>query len=254
MTRQRAGFLLGLGAVLLFGAGAALAQIRGERGGPELLPNTPYDGRFTFVRIRYTGPRGGLGRNAFWSHDYPRAEANFSRILAELSLTRAYLGGSNVLSLDDPELFKYPLAYIVEPGYWGPTDAEVLALRTWLLKGGFLIVDDFAGNDWYNFEEQMRRVLPQGRLTRLDASHPVFDSFFRIESLELYHPYWAGFQSEFWGIFEDNDPAKRLMVMVNYNNDIAEYWEWSDRDFAPIELTNEAYKLGINYVIYAMTR
>ena len=59
--------------------------------------------------------------------------------------------------------------------------------------------------------------------------------------------------AEFWGIFEDNDPAKRLMVIANYNSDMTEFWEWSDTDFAPIELTNEAYKLGVNYVIYAMT-
>jgi hypothetical protein len=239
--------------VLAAGAGAVLAQFpEGSRGGWEPLPNARYDGKFTFARIRYA-TRMERFRDQPWAHDYPRAEAHFGKLLSELSYTRTHLGGGNVFSADDPELFRYPIAYMSEPGWWAPSPPEAEALRRYLLKGGFLIFDDFAGNEWYNFEEQMRRVLPTGRLVRLDVSHPVFDSFFRIESLEFWHPYRPGMKSEFWGIFEDNDPARRLLVLANYNNDVAEYWEWSDTDFAPIELTNEAYKLGINYVIYAMT-
>ncbi|HEX9895745.1 MAG TPA: DUF4159 domain-containing protein [Gemmatimonadales bacterium] len=239
--------------LFLLGAGSVLAQ---RRRNSDALPNAAYDGKFTFLRIRYDPGSGGFGDGTFggrdpkWNHDYPRAELHFSKILKELSLVQAYLGGGNVLMADDPELFKYPIAYISEPGFWTVNEKEAEALRNYLLKGGFLIFDDFEGNHWYNFERQMRLVLPNARLVRLDASHPIFDSFFRIESLEFVS--YRGV-SEFWGIFEDNDPAKRLLAMVNYNSDIAEYWEWSDTDFAPIELTNEAYKLGVNYVIYAMT-
>lgn len=235
-------------------AGGVLAAQRGRN--LDAQPNAPYDGRFTFVRISYSASGGlGFGRRGgglMWNHDYPRAEAHFGRILSEVSFTNTYLGGGNVLSLDDPELFKYPIAYIVEPGSWVMTQREAAGLRDWLAKGGFLIVDDFAGGQWYNFEEQMRLVVRDARPIRLDLSHPIFDSFFRIGSLEMTHPYY-GLPSEFYGIFENNDPAGRLMVMINYNNDMAEYWEWSDTDFAPIELTNEAYKLGVNYIIYALT-
>ena len=239
--------LLGL---VVLGAGLLAAQRRRDRGG-EALPNTRYDGKFTFVRLRYV-PRFGRTFDQPWSHDYPRAEFHFGKILSEVSFTRTYLGGGNILTLDDPELFKYPIAYMSEPGFWTLTPQEAEGLRSYLAKGGFVIFDDFEGNHWYNFEEQIRVVLPDARLVRLDVSHPIFDSFFRIESLDLTHPYF-GSPSEFYGIFEDNDPAKRLMVIANYNNDVAEYWEFSDTDFAPIELTNEAYKLGVNYVIYAMT-
>lgn len=230
----------------------------GGRGGrdPELLPNAAYDGKFTFVRIRYDAQssRGGRrgGGEAMWSHDYPRAEYHFAKILAEVSHTATYLQGGNVLRLDDPELFKYPIAYLTEPGYWVPSEQEVDALRRYLTQGGFLIFDDFADDHWFNFEAQMRRVLPEARPVQLDVSHPIFDSFFRIESLDLTHPYY-GVPAYFFGFYQDNDPAKRLIAIVNYNNDIAEYWEWSDEEFAPIELTNEAYKLGVNYIIYAMT-
>jgi Domain of unknown function (DUF4159) len=249
--------LLLLSGLLLCGA-PAMAQ-----GGRNLdaLPNTPYDGKFTFVRIKYNaggsgsdfGPGAFSGRDPKWNHDYPRGETHFCKILSELSLVQSFLGGGNVLTADDPALFQYPIAYITEPGFWTVNEKEATGLRNYLLKGGFLIFDDFAGAHWMNFEEQLRKVLPEGRLVRLDASHPIFDSFFRIASLDFMHPYYAGFKSEFWGVFEDNDPAKRLMIIVNYNNDISEYWEWSDTDFAPIELTNEAYKLGVNYIIYAMT-
>ena len=244
------------GIALLLAAGVGLAAAQMQEGGrQELEPNAPYDGKFTFVRLRYDNAPGSVGRRGMnaWSHDYNRAELHFGKILSEVSLVPTYLGGGNVLRLDDPELFKYPVAYMVEPGYWRPTDTQVTRLNAWLRKGGFLIIDDFAGNQWSNFEDQMARVLPGHRLVKLEASHPIFDSFFRIASLEMNHPYY-GMPSEFYGIFEDNDPAGRLMAIVNYNNDIAEYWEWSDTDFAPIELTNEAYKLGVNYVIYALTR
>jgi hypothetical protein len=158
-----------------------------------------------------------------------------------------------VLALDDPELFKYPVAYMAEPGFWRPTDSEVESLRKWLAKGGFLIFDDFAGQHFLNFESQMRRVLPQARLVPLTVAHPVFDSFYRIKSLDYNHPYY-GVPSVFYGVFEDNDPSKRLLVIANYNNDLSEYWEFSDEGMFPLDLSNEAYKLGINYIIYALTR
>ncbi len=99
----------------------------------------------------------------------------------------------------------------------------------------------------------MEEVFPRLRLTRLDASHPIFDAFFHIESLDHFEDPNFRVDPEFWGLFEDNDPAKRLLMVVNYNNDIGDYWEWSDTGWVPIDLSNEAYKLGINYIVYSMT-
>jgi hypothetical protein len=174
------------------------------------------------------------------------------KIVRELSVLRPFMNGGNVFSADDPELHRFPIAYLSEPGFWTVTEAEATGLRTYLQKGGFLIFDDFFGGHWFNFESQMRKVLPNARIVRLEPSHPIFDSFFRITSLDYRHPYF-GQAAEFHGIFEDNDPSKRLMVIVNYNNDIGDYWEWSDAGFVPIELSNEAYKLGVNYLMYALT-
>ncbi len=228
-------------------------------GGPPVaqIPHYPYDGRFTFVRIRYSsGMQRGFGRGGgpLWAHDYPVGETNFLKILAETTNLEPVMEGGNVFGLDDPELTRYPIAYLVEVGAWAPNPAEVEGLRNYLLKGGFLIIDDFRG-DWelYNFQEQMRRVLPGHQMVQLDVSHPIFNSFFHIESLDLAPPTFQGYRPAYLGIFENNDPDKRLMVMINFNNDIGEYWEYSDVGWYPIDLSNEAYKLGVNYMIYAFT-
>ncbi len=231
------------------------AQGRGRREAQTFAPNVEYDGRFTFARIRYTvGGDGGFRQDVKWAHDYPRGERHFTKILSELSTLRVRTQDSNILALDDPELFKYPVAYLCEAGYWRPSDDEVLGLRNYLLKGGFIIFDDFAReNDWFNFEAQMRRVLPNLRPMRLTPDDKVFDAFYGITDLTYSHPYY-GVQSEFWGIYENNDRSQRLMAVINFNNDLSEYWEYSDEAFLPLDASNEAYKLGVNYLIYALTR
>jgi hypothetical protein len=243
--------------VLALSAGGVTARDAGLPAGVS-YENTAYNGRFTFVRIRYEPSRWGPGDYMWgldlkWNHDYPRAETHLMKILKETTTLDPNMAGGNILAADDPELFKYPVAYLCEPGFWTLGDAEAASLRTYLLKGGFLIVDDFAGPQWDNFEAQMRRVMPGSRMIELEPTHPVFDSFFRVDPSGFHHPYFRGAPSRFLGVFEDNDPAKRLLVVVNYNQDLAEYWEWSDTGFIPIDLTNEAYKLGVDYVIYGLT-
>ncbi len=222
--------------------------------------NTPYDGRFVFARLRYASRFDGLGffggrrgREAPWAHDYPRADVHFMRILDEITLLAPRMDGSNVIGLDQPELFDFPFAYMSEPGFWRPSEEDVEALRAFLAKGGFLIFDDFRGSDMYNLETQMRRVLPGSRFVDLDGTHPVFHSFFEIDAPLEFVPPYGGEAPRFLGIHEGNDPANRLMVVANLNNDLGEYWEFSDTGFVPIDLSNEAYKFGVNYVVYAMT-
>ncbi len=218
--------------------------------GVRVEPNAPYDGRFTFVRLRYTNAgRGG------WAFDYPAMERNFMTVLNDLSTVHPHVRESNVLVLDDPTLFRYPVAYLSEPGYWMPDAQEARGLGTWLRKGGFLIVDDFFGRQWEQFTVAMRAVLPEGRLVRLEASHPVFHAFFDIRSLDgMHHPQNPSYRAEYYGIFEDGDPRKRLMVVVNYNNDIGDYMEWTGQGWYPVNFTNDAYKFATNYLVYGLTR
>jgi len=228
-----------------------------------------YDGRFTFARLRYTqgvpenelgsgrfGRRGfGRGQGPPWSHDYPRAERNFMKILDEITTIGPYAGpiGGVIVEIGSPDIMKFPLAYMAEAGYWTQTDEEAANLRAYLLKGGFLIFDDFRGGDWSNFEAQMKRVLPDVRMVELDISHPIFHAFFDVATLDFVQYYGRNEKPLFIGAFEDNDPAKRLLFIANYNNDVGEYWEWSDTGWTPIDLSNEAYKLGVNYIVYALT-
>jgi len=264
-----------IAALLLLVSATALAQRFG--GGPRdsvhPLPNTPYDGRFTFVRLNYTTLPGGYfyGGLPAWAHGYPIAEQNLMRIMNEVSYLAPHVEEINSVRADDPELFRYPIAYVIEVDWWDMTGSEVTNLRAYLQKGGFLIVDDFkvrggfgrfgrrcpddgeGGGGLEAFEANMRRVFPEGRFVNLDPAQPIFHSFFEIKSLDDFPQAYIAGRPVFRGLFEDNDPAKRLMVVVNYNTDVSQYWEWSGRGLRPFDDTNEAYKLGVNYLIYGLT-
>ena len=215
-----------------------------------------YDGRFTFVRLRWGSDfgfsrRGGFG--AAWNHDYPRAEHHLSLILRELTALDIRTDASLILTLDDPELFKYPIAFMWEPGFWNLTDREAASFRAYLLKGGFAVFEDFDGPEqWSHFEAQMRRVLPDCRFVKLDNAHRIFNSFFAVKDIDaIVHP-MSGIRPSYYGLFEDNDPSKRLIAVANYDNDVPEYWEWSGQGLYPFDASNEAYKLGVNYVLYGL--
>jgi hypothetical protein len=272
----RSRVLTAAGAILLM-AGAALAQYGGPRGPFRLYPNIPYDGRFTFVRLKYThGPGGNwYGGWPSWAHGYPLSEQNLMRIMQEVSYINPHVDDINAITLDDPALFHYPLAYIIEVDWWAMSDREAVALRAYLQKGGFVIVDDFKprrggrfgrfggglggdlggdyGTGWDVFEAAMKRVMPDGKFVDLDASHPIFHSFFEVNNFDIIPQAYIAGRPSFRGLFEDNDPAKRLQIMVNYNTDVSQFWEWSGTGLRPIDETNEAYKLGVNYIIYGLT-
>ncbi len=223
-------------------------------------PDIPYDGQFTFVRLRwkagtYGVPIAGGGIN-FWLHEFPRAEQNLMTVLKDFTLVDARTDGSLFLTLDDPNLFKHPITMMWEPGFWAMTDLEAERLRAYLLKGGFVIFNDFELAQWDNFEAQMNRVLPGGRWIRLDGTHPIFDSFFRIKQIDFPHPinhHLFGFRPEYFGLFEDNDRTGRLMAIANYNTNLAEYWQMAGTGFFPIDASNIGFQLGINYMVYGLT-
>ena len=253
-----------IGILVLASVATTLAQRRGGFGGgggrggggrnrrAAIVPNTPYDGRFTFVRVRYGADYGFASQGLPWSHDYPTGEEHFMKILDEVSYLNPHTAESDILAFDSPELFKYPVAYLCEPGSWVMTDQEAASLRSYLQKGGFLIVDDFRYQHWGNFETQMLRALPEARIFDLDLASQIFHSFFEVKTLDV-PQYYDPPPAIFRAIYENNDPARRIMVMINYNTDISEYWEFSDTGFKPIDESNEAYKLGVNYIIYGMT-
>lgn len=270
-------------ALAVVAAGGASAQRRpGRPGGfggyfgspdemyqpPEFAGNVPYDGRFTFARIRYKGYDHWAGREGpGWSHDYPDAEENFSKILRDITNVRPFVEqgpmvGSVLLAMDDPMVFKYPVSYMSEPGGWHPSEKEVAAFRSYLLKGGFMIFDDFregwgGSMDWTNLRQIMAAAIPNARWVQLTGTEPIFHSFFDIDMKSaVVWPSRSAYginPPTYWTVYQDNDPKKRMMVLANVDNDVGESWQWSASGFVPIAQANEIYKLGINYVIYALT-
>ena len=245
-------FLADLSAVAVAKA-EALAAIDGERErDPVVEPEVKadYDGRFAFTRIR-VGPRlENFRRQPPWAHDYARADFHFLKILNEITFVRTFIDQGNVVTFDDPDLPLFPIAYLSEPGYWTMSEAEAEGLRNYLRKGGFLIFDDFRTQANANLFEQMRHVLPDAVWQPLDVTHPIFHSFFEIKTLEV-DSYYG--RASWLGVFEDNDPHKRLMAVANSNHDLGEYWEFSDTGYMPVDISNEAYKFGVNYIVYGMT-
>jgi hypothetical protein len=215
------------------------------RNGVAHIPNAQ---GFTFVRIQWTGEGYGFfarGSGPLWAHDYPTAEQNFYTALR--ALTNVPMTFENkTLTLADEAIFSYPLLYICEVGYWLPAKVESDRLQEYLQRGGFLIVDDFRGGfEWRNFCDQIEHLmLEPPQLLTLD--HAVFHCFFEFEQIGDHAPY-GGFTPVFYGLY---DQKKRLVGIINYNNDIGDGWEWPETDQ---EFSTEAFKLGINYLIYAMT-
>jgi hypothetical protein len=242
-----------------------MAQRGGGRGRrlPDLnVKNVPYDGRFMLARLSFTtnSPVGYYyGGLPAWAHGYPSSERNLSKIMREITVLHPHIDDTNVIAPDDPQLYKYPVVYMAEPDYWGMNDKEAAALRDYLLKGGFIIFDDFRDDfrdnfqGWANFQAQMQRMIPQARFVDMDPKHPIFHSFYEIDSFDIVPQYYDRGRPIFRGLYEDNDPKKRLMVIVNFNTDVSNFWEFSATGFVPVSESNEAYKLGVNYLIYALT-
>jgi len=213
---------------------------------------------FTFARAAYSGRGWGW---ASWTTDYPKADRQFLIGVKRLTRIDAY-GGEHPVRLDDPELRRYPFLYAVEVGRMELTEPEVLGLRQYLAAGGFLLVDDFWGSwEWAAFEEQIRRVLPGRPIVDLPRDHPVFHSVYDLhEVLQVPNvrngmrggPYWEqdGRVPSCRGIFDERG---RLMVMINWNSDLGDAWEWAENPYYPLDRSTFAYQLGINAIVFAMT-
>ena len=258
---------------------AGLAQRRfrfeePEEEGPR--PTFPSRAEFHFIRVEYTDlPQyhrrfGFASRNArgngWWMVDWPDADDHFSAGIQRL--TRIDTGDPRHLRLTDDKLFEYPWIYATQTGWWGLTDAETARLREYLLRGGFLVVDDFWGAEqWETFRETMQRVLPGHSITDIAESASVMHVLYDINDTDrtfipgtrhlwrgpggtvtVYQP--EGTAPAWRALYDDKE---RMVVAVNFNTDVGDAWEYADSPLYPEQMTALAYRFGINYLIYAMT-
>jgi hypothetical protein len=225
----------------------------------------PADGddvaEFAFARLRYRSVGGDDGYSfARWGTDAPKADRQF--ILGVRRLTRIHTRSvEEVVSLTDDRIFNWPWIYAVEVGHWDLSADEVTRLREYLLRGGFLMVDDFHGTDeWEVFMQSIRRVFPDRPVLEMEngdpALHTVYDLSERIQVPGIQYWYSGriyekdGVQPHWRGIYDDRG---RLMVAICHNQDNGDAWEWADHPRYPEKYASQAYRMGINFVIYAFT-
>ncbi len=215
---------------------------------------------FTFVRVVYTG-LGPYGYYKGWYTDWPKSDRQFILGVRRLTNIRVAEQGKTV-SLTDPEIYRYPFIYSVECGHWNFSEAEAAGLREYLKRGGFMFCDDFWGTwEWENFQQQISRVLPGAVITEIPMSHPIFHSYYDIRQIiqtpnvgnALYseNTYEQdGFVPHCRGIF---DQEGRLLIVINWNTDLGDSWEWADLPGFPAKYSTYAYQIGINAIVYAMS-
>ena len=245
-TREKIWFVfIGIALLLLCGAPA--------------LPNGENDSYdFTFVRLKYGGE---LTRRSSWRVDWPASDRNFIWQLRKQTNINAN-PREKIIEVGAEELFLYPFAYLLEVGSLRLSDAEAANLREYLLRGGFIFIDDFHGErEWRLFHRELKKIFPEREPVDIPISHPIFRCFFTIDKLvqipglrSLFsgrtYERIDGYPAYCRGVFDDKN---RLMMIIHFNSDLGDAWEHAAEDFYPREYSDMALKMGINAVVYSLT-
>ena len=227
------------------------------------IPDVPMQSEFHFARLafgvngrQFTGYRGEP-----WLRDWPDAEYHFLQGVRRMTRLDAE-GEYRQVSLTNDALFDYPVIYAVKVGYWYLNKQEIERLREYLLRGGFLIVDDFHGpNEWTQFALSMNKVFPGKPIVDIPDEHEIFHVLYDLDDRQQIPGRQAVYSGitwehplgvpEYWrGVYDDDG---RIMVAINFNMDLGDAWEHADDAFYPEPLTALAYRIGVNYLIYTMT-
>ncbi len=220
-------------------------------------PGRPHE--FYFTRMAYTGY--GFRSYRSWSVDFPKADRQFLIGLRRLTNLDAY-EADNPIQLTDPSLGRFPFLYAVEVGHMALSELEVLGLRRYLQAGGFLVMDDFWGStEWENVVMEFQKILPGYQIVDIPRDHPIFTSFYTVEQIVQVPnvgagisggPTWEkdGYNPKLRGIFDERG---RVMVVINWNTDLGDAWEWAENPYYPLKFSTYAYQMGVNFIIYGMS-
>jgi hypothetical protein len=243
----------------------------------ELTPDWQEKGEWSFGRLMFPpGPNDGYrGRFdgdfrrglSLWTQDYPRADRHFAQAVRRLTRLHVRSVEQPIDVEDGDEVYNYPWLYAVQVGEWGLTEAEAKVMRDYLLRGGFFMADDFHGNfEWEMFEKRIRFVFPDRPIQEIPDNDPIFHTVFDLNdrfqvpgAAHLRYGYKrpdypqsdTDGQGAHWrGIYDDKG---RVMVAISYNSDLGDAWEWADSPEYPEKPSGLAIRVGVNYIIYAMT-
>jgi hypothetical protein len=236
----------------------------------------PREAEFHFIRLEYTDlpeyhrrfgrvSRDGTG-SGWWLVDWPAADNHFTTGIQRL--TRLDTGDPRHLRLTDDRLFDYPWIYATQTGWWDLSDIETRRLREYLLRGGYLVVDDFwQAEQWEMFRQTMARVLPDKPITDIAPDDSVMHVLYDIRekdltfipgsrhlrrgpgnSVTIVQP--EGTAPAWRAMYDDK---RRMVVAINFNTDVGDAWEFADIPYYPEAMTALAYRYGINYIVYSMT-
>lgn len=235
----------------------------------EVPPDSGEATDFAFARLMYPpGPLDGYAGRfdgdwrlgmSLWTQDYPRADRHFSLALRRLTRIHVRSVEEPVMLEDDDEVYNWPWIYAVQVGEWGLNQQEAAIMREYLLRGGFFMADDFHGvEEWQEFEKRIKFVFPDRDIVEIPDDDPIFHTVYDLDDryqipgqAHLRLGYKNGGIGAHWrGIYDDHG---RVMVAISYNSDIGDAWEYADDPSYPERFSALAIRLGVNYVVYAMT-
>ncbi len=232
---------------------AATAFVYGQRFGGfgrfRVVQNEPPATELVVARWSYhaMGKFGGTG----WSHNYPTSDQHISQVISEATNINVTGMSYRIVELGSPDVFGYPFAVVSEPGEMALTDQEVVNLREYIDRGGFVVLDDFDGaRDLTVLERDFHRAFPDRDFVRLTIEHPIFHMFYDIDALNVTSPYLVDGEPIFYGL---KNSQGDLGVIACYNNDLENFWDYIDEERYPLKPSVEAFRLGINFVLYALT-
>ena len=223
---------------------------------------------WAFARLMFPpGPLNGYrGRDldwhvgvSLWTQDFPRADRHFSQAMRRL--TRIQVRSvEQPVNLEEGDAYDWPWLYAVQVGEWGLTERQGKALREYLLRGGFFMADDFHGAaEWGEFESRIKSAFPERPIVDIPDDDPIFHTVYDLNDryqvpgqahLRLGYKYADGKGAHWRGIYDDKG---RVMVAISFNSDIGDAWEFADDPWYPAKFSDLAIRLGVNYVVYAMT-
>ncbi|MGV3592912.1 MAG: DUF4159 domain-containing protein, partial [Gammaproteobacteria bacterium] len=196
------------------------------------------------------GTNGMIGHMG-WSHNYPNSDINLNEFLERATLIALDRMSFRIVELGSDAVFDSPFAYVSEPGEMELTDQEVVNLREFIARGGFVLMDDFDGPEqWSQMRSQVLRAFPQTDFVPIPAEHVVYTVHTPLDNLQAMSEYVPGGNITYYGIYDDTG---RLAIMAGHNNDLANFWDWYADGSMPLKPSTDAFRLGTNAVIYSIT-